>query len=731
MKTKKLLATVALLSVALWTGCATGGGGHTGAQIQVTVNTNPANQPNVGVTLKVQFVATVTGTDNTAVTWSLSQPGGGTCTGTPNPCGSIDANGLYTAPTVAPSPSTVNVTATSVANTTKSDTYNLLVLPITVIVTPTLKNPLPIVQGVSQVFTAIATPDNAPQTFDWSIVCDAGPNLCGTLTFDPNASTTATFTAIQNPTPPGVAHITATSKVVSSGTDTVDVQIVKSRLSPLTTYAFHFSGFDSNGPIAVAGNFLTDTNGAIVGGTEDELTTTTQVTRTIDNASAFAPDTQNPTNVHGTLTLHTSAGARSYKVVFNTEGNGRMIEFDNTGRHGSGEIVQATPSKFNNNAFIGCTDANSNSVGCSFVFGLAGIDPVLKRTGLAGVFQADPTIVTKIDSGLLDVNDFGTANPNSSGDAITAGNYNIGSDGRGTLSLADNDSGKTYNYAVYVVGGQAGKANNPLTLFAISTDDPQTNPAVIGTIVAQDPTQVYDNAALNDFTVSNLTGLDSSGTKTLVSLTNGDGDGNGKFTASYDANNAGQIVKADSQHPFTYNYAFTSGAKGRYTVDLLGNPNANPVVPSVHFVLYLSAANRGFLLDQSSQAVLTGTMDPQTGGNFAGSELAGSLEAATGSSATSGVNPMAVNFLFTSIVPNFTVAGVRDLTGDPQPETLAGTYSVDVTGTGTIKLTQPGAENYVIYFLDNPSKSGDMIQHFVMINVDSTNTNPAVIFGER
>ena len=98
----------------------------------------------------------------------------------------------------------------------------------------------------------------------------------------------------------------------------------------------------------------------------------------------------------------------------------------------------------------------------------------------------------------------------------------------------------------------------------------------MGTIVAQDPGQVYDNSALNSFSVSNLTGIDPSGTKALVSLTNGTGDKNGKFTGTFAANNGGTIVKADPDHPVTSNYAFTSGAKGRYTIDLLANSLGRP-----------------------------------------------------------------------------------------------------------------------------------------------------------
>ncbi|HEY1401946.1 MAG TPA: hypothetical protein VF953_10180 [Terriglobales bacterium] len=708
MMMKNLLFAVALLSVALWTGCATGGGGHTGGNIVVTVNTNPANQNVVAITLTVQFTASVSGTDNQAVTWSVS---GANCTG--NACGTIDSTGKYTAPAVAPTPSpTVNITATSVASPTKSDTYPLNVLGITVTVTPKLNdNSLNVVKGVVQQFTANATPDDArAQSFTWSMVCDAGPNLCGTLTFVPATSYTAVYTAPNSIPSPPIVHITATSTIDPNGTDTVDVTIVKSRLSANSTYAFHFSGFDASGAIAVAGNFATDSNGAITGGTQDELNASAQVTRTIDNTSTFTVDT----NVHGSLTLHTSAGARTYRVVLNTAGDGQMIEFDGTGRRGSGEIAQATSSKFKNSAL---------PAGSTFTFGMTGVDTVFKRAGFAGLFKPDGA--GTINSGLLDANDFGTA--------ISTGNvtgvYNIAADGRGTMSLTNNDAGKTYNYAIYVVGGQTAKAANPLTLFVISTDDPQVNPAVVGTIVCQDPTPAaYDNGVLNSFSVSNLTGLDSTGAHTMVSLTAAVGDGNGKINGFYDANNAGAIV---SKKSFSYTYAFTSGAKGRYTVDLLGDPAANPVVPPVHFVLYLNAANRGFLLDQSSQAVYTGTMDQQPGSNFAPSELAGSFEAATSSSGTSGVSQVAINLLMTSVVPTFTVSGTRDETdGGQNTQALAGAYTADLDGTGTITLTQPAAESYVIYLLDN-TKGGGPIQHFVMMNVDPANTNSSIIFAER
>src|ERR1700756_1886907 len=65
-----------------------------------------------------QFFVTVTGIGNTAVTWSVqSAVAGQGCGGAA--CGSVDANGVFTAPTVAPSPNAISIIATSVTDNTK------------------------------------------------------------------------------------------------------------------------------------------------------------------------------------------------------------------------------------------------------------------------------------------------------------------------------------------------------------------------------------------------------------------------------------------------------------------------------------------------------------------------------------------------------------------------------------------------------------------------------------
>jgi hypothetical protein len=92
-----------------------GGGSSPPPQISVSVSPNPVSSlfPSLaGAPVQTQqFAATVQNTTNQGVTWAVT---GGSANGT------IDANGLYTAPAVLPNPASVTVTATSVADSSKS-----------------------------------------------------------------------------------------------------------------------------------------------------------------------------------------------------------------------------------------------------------------------------------------------------------------------------------------------------------------------------------------------------------------------------------------------------------------------------------------------------------------------------------------------------------------------------------------------------------------------------------
>lgn len=95
----------------------------TPANVAVSVSPGAAA---LGANQTTQFSAAVSGTSNTAVTWSVNGTAGGSAT-----VGTISADGLYTAPTVVPSVASsqnVTVTATSMADSTKSASADLVLV---------------------------------------------------------------------------------------------------------------------------------------------------------------------------------------------------------------------------------------------------------------------------------------------------------------------------------------------------------------------------------------------------------------------------------------------------------------------------------------------------------------------------------------------------------------------------------------------------------------------------
>jgi hypothetical protein len=70
---------------------------------------------------------------------------------------------------------------------------------------------------------------------------------------------------------------------------------------------------------------------------------------------------------------------------------------------------------------------------------------------------------------------------------------------------------------------------------------------------------------------------------------------------------------------------------------------------------------------------------------------------------------------------------------------VTGTYTLSNLGTGTIPLTVPSAQKYVIYALGTLGCTGTLqnpnpaceIESFLAVDEDTTNTNPSVIFAQQ
>jgi RHS repeat-associated protein len=148
-----------------------------------------------------QFSATVTNTSNTAVTWSLSSAG----------TGSISTAGLYTAPAAIATQQNVTITATSQADTTKTaSSIVTLVPPIAVSVSPTVAT---LYGGQSQQFSATVT-NTGNTAVTWSI----SPAGTGSISTGGIYTAPATIATQQNVTVTATSQANATKSASATVT---------------------------------------------------------------------------------------------------------------------------------------------------------------------------------------------------------------------------------------------------------------------------------------------------------------------------------------------------------------------------------------------------------------------------------------------------------------------------------------------------------------------------------
>jgi hypothetical protein len=730
---KNYLFAIALLSLALASGCAKGGNGIVPPSPSVSVSiTSPADVNNSAIYpgQTVTLTAVISNSTATSVTWSLT--GGGTIA-----AGTTSLTETYTAPSTPTSG--ITITATLVGDTSVTGTQAITVIDVTTAVSPST---LSVGTGLTQQFTAVALPNDAPLTFTWT--CLANGAACANFSPAPNVSSAnpAVYTAADSCTG-NCVQISAVSTLDPTGCSnstctTAKVSLVSNRVNG--PYAFRFSGYDnSNNATAIVGTF-TVANGTITSGYEDELTSSGPAQHTITGGSYTSISSSNPnSNNSGTLTLTTAASSNSFQVVLDGNGDLEMIEADGLGT-GSG-IAQKSSSA---SLFTGTQ---------TYAFGFTGVDNTGNRVGFVGTLPMNGSGM--IVSGQMDANDNGSAVfICGTGPCTVTGTYTADGTVPGLWHMIVTTGSLNMNYDFFIASGTTGKTS-PLTFYAISTSAiDNTHPAISGTMVLQDSTQTYNNAAFDGTSVSALTGTGANGTNANVSLTLGSTDGNGNFSGQFDQNNAGTILSSvefpsASQTTSPYTYAASSSATGRYIFQMLGNPGATPVVAPIPFVLYASGANRGFLLDQSSSSVMTGTMNPQgrTGGILSSSNLPGTYAAATTGSGASGVEPIAANLLLTYANTGTCASGCVNISGteyeslnyNPTGASLAGAIGPSLfltSGVGTVALTSPAAENYVIYVVDTTGACSLQtpvcaIQDFLMIDEDKTNLNPSIIFAKQ
>jgi hypothetical protein len=206
----------ALLAEGVWGGgCGSGGGSGPPPPPPIQVTVTPGNA-SVVLGNQTTFAATVTNTTSTAVAWSVNGVVGGS-----SALGTISSSGVYTAPPDLPSPTTVQITATSQADSTKSGSANLTVTSdIALTLTPNSAN---VELGATQPFQATISSSGHPDTsIRWSLSGPACTSGCGSVDASGN------FTAPRNLPSPASVTLTALSVADPSRQISVSVALTSS-----------------------------------------------------------------------------------------------------------------------------------------------------------------------------------------------------------------------------------------------------------------------------------------------------------------------------------------------------------------------------------------------------------------------------------------------------------------------------------------------------------------------
>lgn len=179
----------------------------------ITISLSPGSSSvELGALQSFQASITSSGKPDPAIRWSLS---GSAC---PNNCGTVDANGNYTAPAVLPSPANVTLTATSIADPSKQ---NSAPLTITSHFTLLVAAPSSLQPDITTAIVATLTPapsSNPSAVLSWSLSgTGCSGSACGILTVITTQSAgggaiadTANYTAPATPPQPNTVVITVT-----------------------------------------------------------------------------------------------------------------------------------------------------------------------------------------------------------------------------------------------------------------------------------------------------------------------------------------------------------------------------------------------------------------------------------------------------------------------------------------------------------------------------------------
>jgi parallel beta-helix repeat protein len=248
-----------------------------------------------------QFTAKVTGTLNTAVTWTVNGIQGGN-----SMVGTISSSGLYTAPAALPNSTNVTIQATSQASTSASGNEPLTItsdIGVSVATNPVgMSSVFP--GGSIQLLAAITSAGHPDTNFNWSVngVPD-GNSIVGTITATGSGTALYTAPAIA-PTPPSV-NIAADCVADSSKSANLMEAIQNCTLNGTIGYVAPAPYIPPSGSTCDVSDL--STLASCLAAARSGATTNVRFTATL-NCSGNETCLVDLTNVHGPITFFGKAG---------------------------------------------------------------------------------------------------------------------------------------------------------------------------------------------------------------------------------------------------------------------------------------------------------------------------------------------------------------------------------------------------------------------------------------
>lgn len=735
----------------------------------VNVSVSPSSV-SVGIGGKQQFTATVTGSSNTAVTWSLS---GYDCAGTT--CGTISASGLYSAPATAPNPPFVTITATSVADPTKSASASVTITQVVgVTIAPTTAQ---VVEGQTKQFTASVTgTTNTGVTWSVSGTGCSGSG-CGTISSsglytapdsvptqvvvtatsdaDQSVSASATLSILA----PVDVTVSPTSVIVALGSQETFQVSVTGSTNKAVTWSVSGSGCSGNscGTISSAGVYTAPASlpspATVIVKATSQAMTSSSASATVSlvgsnnsklagqyafsftgydangsylaagsltadgkgNVVAGEEDVNNfdgPATVPITGTYQVSSDNRGTLTINNTLGTYTYkIAVDSTGN--KGRLISFDSTGVRGSGVLEKQDTTAfdpSVLANGYVMGLSGEDSSGGRVSALGLIFPDGADF--VSGSTMDVNDAGSVSPSY---ASFFGTYSVDPTGRGTLSLMVPGLGSgVVDFAFYVVS-----ANEFLM---VSTDPVGVNNLILGGPAEIQNGAPFSSASFMGGSIFSMSGISISGTPDdMVGRFNFDGSSN--VTVAFDENKGGNITVAGS-------------LKGAYDLELNGRGTLNldtATGGTTIWYVYATGPDQGFVMDASTGAASIGRIYAQTVvAPFSNSDMLGTYLMGPG-------DPIVQSTPLASGVASFdgsssiggqgAVSGAEDISkisGLSTNQILAGTYSVSGVsnnGRGAILLKSPSSATIAVW-VASPTE-------VVGLDLDSTVTQPVILHFEQ